>query len=88
MAQAADAEIPGVFARSTGLTAYSPEVLTPLLNDVRSSNLKPGSKTFIHQLATDAVRMSDKIAKLEADLAKLKEQQGNKTVNQPSSKKP
>jgi transposase len=62
-------------------------VLTPLLEDVRSSNLTPASKTTIRQIVTDAVRMGDKIAALEAELAKLKEQRINKTVNQPSSKK-
>ena len=70
------------------MTAYSHEVLTPLLNDVRSSNLTLGSKTIVRQLAADVVRLSDKVEDLDAQLAKLKEQKVNKSVNQPSGKKP
>ena len=69
------------------MTAYSPEFLTPLLNELRSSNLTPGAKTTVRQLATDVVRLSDKVTDLQAELAKLKEQQANKAVNQPSGKK-
>lgn len=70
------------------MSAHSPESLTSLLSEIRSSNLTPGSKTLVRQLATDVVRLSDKFVDLEAQLAKLKEQLGNKAVNQPSGKKP
>ena len=70
------------------MTKYLPKVLTPLLKQVSSSNLTPGAKTAIRQMATDIVRMADKLTEVQAELAKLKEQQANKIVNQPSGKKP
>ena len=48
----------------------------------------PDSKTMARQMATDIVGLTDKVEDLKAQLAKLKEQQVNKTVNQPSGKKP
>jgi hypothetical protein len=62
--------------------------MTPLLNEIRSSNLTSAAKTTVRQLATDVVRLSDKVANLEAQIAKMKEQQANNSVNQPSGKKP
>lgn len=62
--------------------------MAPLLEELRASNMTRGAKTMVRQMATDIVRLTDKVADLLAQLAKLKEQQANKAVNQPSGKKP
>jgi transposase len=69
------------------LTKYTPESLAPLLQEIRSSNLALESKTMVRQMATDIVSLADKVTDLQAQIGKLKEQQSNKAVNQPSGKK-
>lgn len=70
------------------MKAYTSATLTPFLNAVRASNLTPSDKTTAGQLAADAVALQAKVEALEAELAKLRQQRVNETVNQPSSKKP
>lgn len=69
------------------MTAYAPEMLTPFLQAIAASNLSPGAKTMARQMATDVISLTDKVEDLKTQLAKLKEQQVNKTANQPSGKK-
>lgn len=70
------------------MTAYTPAVLTPFLEDVRASNLTRGSKAMAQQLAADVLTLSAKVNALEAQWAEANEQRVNSSVNQPSSKKP
>ncbi len=67
------------------MTAYTSATLTPFLKQVRASNLMPSAKTLAGQLAADAVALSAKVQALEAELARLRQQRVNETVNQPSS---
>lgn len=69
------------------MTAYSPEAMVALLNEIRSSNLAPRSKTMVRQMAADIVNLTGKVTNLQAQLAKMKDLQANKTLNQPSGKK-
>ena len=70
------------------MTVYTSATLEPFLEQVRASNLTASAKTAARQLAADAVALSAKVQALEAELAKLRQQRVNETVNQPSSKKP
>jgi transposase len=70
------------------MRAYTAATLTPLLQEVRASNLTPSAKTIVGQLAADAVALGAEVEALKAELAKLRQQRVNETVNQPSSKKP
>src|SRR5207249_9791048 len=58
------------------------------LEKVRASNLPSTAKTQAGQLVAGAIALSAKVQALEAELAKLRQQRVNETVNQPSSKKP
>ncbi len=63
------------------MSKVSAETWTTFQHDVRASNLPRASKAL-------ALELPEKITELEAQLAKLKEQEVNKTTNQPSGKKP
>ncbi len=69
------------------MTVYTSATLAPFLEQVRASNLTSSAKTTAAQLAADAVALSAKVRAFEAELAKLRQQRVNETVNQPSSKK-
>ena len=70
------------------MTVYTSATLAPFLEQVRASNLTSSAKTTAAQLAADAVALSAKVRAFEAELAKLRQQRVNETVNQPSGKKP
>jgi len=70
------------------MTVYTSATLAPFLEQVRASNLTSSAKTAAGQLADDAIALSAKVQALEAELAKVRRQRVNETVNQPSSKKP
>lgn len=70
------------------MTVYTSATLAPFLEQVRASNLTSSAKAAAGQLAADAIALSAKVKALETELAKLRQQHVNETVNQPSSKKP
>ena len=70
------------------MRAYTAATLAPFLEEVRASNLTPGSKVAAEQLAADAAALSAEVEALRTQLAQLQQQRSNETINQPSSKKP
>ena len=70
------------------MTLYTADTLALFLEKVRASNLPSTAKTQAGQLVAGAIALSAKVQALEAELAKLRQQRVNETVNQPSSKKP
>src|SRR5438552_513132 len=74
--------------RAGGMTLYTADTLALFLEKVRASNLPSTAKTQAGQLVAGAIALSAKVQALEAELAKLRQQRVNETVNQPSSKKP
>jgi transposase len=67
---------------------YTPAELAAFLDEVRASNLSARSKTMASQLAADSTALEAKLQDAQAQLASIREQRLNETVNEPSSKKP